>query len=82
MSLGFLNLFLKDFLAQDCSNSMRAIQLISKKLLTCIILHGIMNKLIMLIYNRIARHKQQPKAGLYLIAKKWYILVAKISTKN
>jgi hypothetical protein len=41
-----------------------------------------MNKLIMLIYNRIARHKQQPKAGLYLIAKKWYILVAKISTKN
>jgi len=70
MSQGFQNLCLKDSLALGCSSSMRAIQLISKKLLICIILLGTMNKLIMHIYNLIARHKQQPKAGQFLIAKK------------
>jgi hypothetical protein len=41
-----------------------------------------MNKLIMVICNLIAHHKQQPKAGQFSIAKKWFILAAKISTRS
>jgi hypothetical protein len=41
-----------------------------------------MNKLITLIYNLTVPPKQLPKAGQFLIAKRWYILAAKISTKN
>ena len=82
MSLEFLNLCLRDFLALACSSSMLAIRLISKRPQICIILLGIMNKLITLIYNLTVPPKQLPKAGQFSIAKRWYILAAKISTKN